>query len=97
MGLLTRWDAHNQRTLEWQQHVADESPPTTSRWTWIAIAAMWLAIGVLRRGVQHYFGFAWTIVALVGVGVGCIVWLFVTQRRKRRSWELGRQSPPPSS
>jgi hypothetical protein len=93
MGLLTRWDAHNQRTLEWQEHVNDEGPPTTSRWAWIAIAAMWLAIGALRREVQHYFGFAWTIGALVGLGLACIMWLFVTQRRKRRSWELSRQSP----
>ncbi len=94
VGLLERWDRHNQRILQWHNHIATEERrqgrDALRDLPWKGLLATWLVVAVMTRVLDHVLGFAWSIGILGAITVGCFSWLFASQRRKRRAWEARR-------
>jgi hypothetical protein len=93
MSLLERWDRRNQRTAEWQRHVANEEAHKRRSPSWIVLGGFILLVTLLRRVVSRYIGFGWTMTILAALTVACFAMVIVDARRKRRAWEASQDEP----
>ncbi len=93
MGYFEAWDRHNQRTLEWHNHIANEQRKgrpifkSASRGTLVAVV---IAITVGRRVFANWID-AWVWLPMIILMMVGFYLLVKEMRTKRIEWEATRR------
>jgi hypothetical protein len=94
MGLLERWDRHNQSLLEYADHRAGERSAPWSRWRIGAALGVFVVWLLLFDAARERWG-GWALVAAYTVAIAVVVVAQVRRRRRRLAWEDERRRARP--
>jgi Flp pilus assembly protein TadB len=82
VGLLERWDAANQRTLEYQNDEQAHQPASPK-----ALVITWVAVSGLGGVLDAALSAQAAVATLCVLAVACLVVTVVVAHRRRRDWD----------
>ena len=91
MGLLDRWDRHNQSLLDYAAHQERQGPRS---WSGRQLVLWFLVLfaGLLAVNVARDLWGGWVLVVVYAVLVPVIVVSWIRHRRRRLAWERERRA-----
>lgn len=95
MGVLQKWDQHNQRIADWQLNREKVVRDEGRRVPWYGIGGVALAILFLPTVLRRFLGIDWHIGLLsTAAQAALFVGFILRDRRRRLRWEASRSAGP---